>query len=412
MSGAKSILFLNEFYHPDICASAVVAADHLTQIARLRPDYRITVIAGNRAWNDPSITYPETDECDGIRIIRVKRPALRRNNLLRRAMGFAAFQRGAVKAAGRLDRVDLVIATTAPPQGAKIAAKIAARRRCPYIYKVLDLYPDLAACLGKIARDSLLYRRWLGMDTKLMNEAARVVTIGQGITDRLVATRHIESGKLLTIHDGFDPERLGLPAASDERRPEQPNTFRQEHNPDGRFVVQYAGNMGLSHPFDAILKACRSLAEEEIQFQFIGDGPQRPHIEAQLPAGARLIDFQPADRLGEVLGAADVCLISQHDDMHDKALPYKVYGIFAAAKPAVFIGNAKSEIAQWLKEADAGLHVEQDRPDDLADAIRTLKADPARARSMGRAARRLLDEKLHSRFAAQRWATLIDEVVA
>ena len=47
MSGARHILFINEFFHPDICASAAVAWDHLVRIARLRPNFKITVIAVN-----------------------------------------------------------------------------------------------------------------------------------------------------------------------------------------------------------------------------------------------------------------------------------------------------------------------------------------------------------------------------
>ena len=51
----------------------------------------------------------------------------------------------------------------------------------------------------------------------------------------------------------------------------------------------------------------------------------------------------PAARLGEVLHAADVCLISQHEEMFDLAIPYKIYAILAAGKPAIFLGNPRSD---------------------------------------------------------------------
>ena len=86
MSGARHILFINEFFHPDICASAAVAWDHLVRIARLRPDFKITVIAGRRAWHDPTILYSQNAEIEGLRIVRVNRPLVGRRSLLRRVM--------------------------------------------------------------------------------------------------------------------------------------------------------------------------------------------------------------------------------------------------------------------------------------------------------------------------------------
>ncbi len=396
----KHILFINEFFHPDICASAAVAADHLPAIAALRPDWRITIIAGNRAWDDHSVIYPPTDEHRGVQVVRVDRPPVSRVSLLRRGMGFAAFGRSAAAAAERLPPVDLVVATTAPPQGAAIARKIARQHRCPYIYKVLDLYPDLAATLGRIKPRGLVHRLWAAYDARLMRDAAMVVTIAGQMTERIARTRGIPAERLRTIHDGFDAGRI---------RAEGPNEFKRRYNPDGKFVIQYAGNMGLSHPFETILAAARLLGDDpNILFQFIGDGPQRGYVEENLPPNARLIDYQPAERLGEVLATADLCLISQHDGMFDKALPYKIYATLAAGRPCIFVGNRRSEIADWLLSNDAGLHVAQGAADKLAKSIRDSKAQPTRLASMGLAARALFDARFHADHAARNWISLVE----
>lgn len=403
MNAAKHVLFVNEFYHPDICATAVVLTDRLRRLAELRPDVRFTIIAGNRAWDNPECMYPAEDSHEGVRIVRVSRPAVSRKSLLRRALGFAAFQRGAVRAARGLGRIDLVIGTTAPPQGGEIARRIVRSRGCPYVYYVFDLYPDLAATLGRIRHGGFIHRRWHARDARAMRDAAAVVAVGERIAQRIAETRGVPQSKLRTIHDGFDASKLA-PAAR--------NDFRSRYNPDGRFVVQYAGNMGLSHPFDTILAAAGKLADDpEILFQLIGDGPQRPWVQRNLPANAQLIDYQPADRLGEVLATADVCLISQHPGMYDKSLPYKVYTNLAAGKPAIFIGNSRSEIAAWFEETGAGQHVNQGGVEDLVDVIRGFKSDPSRVERSGRAARALFDDKFRSERAAQQWAELIDELV-
>lgn len=403
MTPGAHILFLNEFYYPDICASAVVACDHASRIAALRPDWRISVIAGDKAWDDPTVIHPARQTHRGVEIIRVNRPPVSRTNLLRRAIGFAVFQRSAVTAARSLPAIDLVVATTAPPQGASIARRIAQERGCPYVYKVLDLYPDLAASLGRVRQGSFVYRRWLAADERAMREAAAVVCIAERMTRRLAQTRNIPRETLATIHDGFDPACLSLTGQ---------NEFRRKHNPDERFVVQYAGNMGLSHPFGAILDAARRLEDDpRILFQFIGDGPQREMIGRSMPRNAQLIPYQPAARLGEVLTTADVCLISQDASMFDKALPYKVYGILAAGRPAIFIGDRRSEIVEWLEASGAGAHVNQDDPAGLVALIERYRASIEARSQAGAAAAKLFADRFDSRLSAAKWVDLFDQLL-
>ncbi len=399
----RHILFLNEFFHPDLCASAVVAADHLTKIAAARPEWKITVLSGQRAWNDPAVVYPAAETWGGLQIVRVPRPAVSRTNLLRRGWGFLEFARQAVRAARSLDPVDLVIATTAPPQGASAARRIARQHHCPYVYEILDLYPDCAEVLGRIASHGLIHSAWRYFDTKVMRGAARVVTISEPITQRIAATRGIPRERLQTIHDGYDPARLV---------PFERNEFKEQYNPDGRFVVQYAGNMGLSHPFESIIAATHAMVNEpDVFFMFIGDGPQRTVLRAGLPSNGLLLEYQPPELLSQVLDTADLCLISQHPEMFDKALPYKIYAILAAGKPSIFIGDRRCEIAKWLTESGAGVQVDQGRPDALAAVIRELKDDASRRATMGQAARDLFERRFNSTLAARGWIEAIELVL-
>ncbi|MBK8270990.1 MAG: glycosyltransferase family 4 protein [Planctomycetes bacterium] len=262
--------------------------------------------------------------------------------------------------------------------------------------------------MGRLRESSPIFRLWRWCDTKWMRNSDRIVCIAEGMAERIVRTRGISASKVLAIHDGFDPNRVGPDALADSSKP---NSFQKEFNPDRKIVVQYAGNMGLSHPFETIMQACaRFAADDRVQFQFIGGGPQREYVRANLPKNGVLIDYQPIERLGELLSAADICLISQHEEMFDKALPYKVYGVFAAGKPTVFVGNGQSEIVRWLIESHVGLAVRQGDVDGLR-ALTRLLDDSEERLEMGKAARALLDRALHAEQAAKQWAELIVELI-
>jgi len=226
-----------------------------------------------------------------------------------------------------------------------------------------------------------------------------VVTISAPISQRVVATRNVDAARVHTIHDGYDAARL---------KRSEPNEFAKRHNPEGKFVVQYAGNMGLSHPFETILEVARRMqADPKLLFQFIGEGPRRSAVSDGLPVNARLLPFEPADQLGALLAAADVCLITQDEAMFDQALPYKIYSILAAGKAAIFVGNPRSEIAQWLIESGAGLVVRQGDAGALEAGIRQFRDSGVRI-AAGQASRRLFESRFSSENAIRGWIGLLE----
>ena len=109
-----------------------------------------------------------------------------------------------------------------------------------------------------------------------------------------------------------------------------------------------------------------------------------------------------------MLSAADVCLISQHPDVFDQAIPYKIYATLAAGKPAVFIGDRRSEIADWLIESGGGLHVPSGDVKQLVRVLRDLASDRQRVVQMGAAARALFDRRFHADQVAEKWSRIID----
>ena len=405
-----AVWFINEFFWPDVCASSAVLTDHLPRIQRLRPHWRLTVLTGDRAWDHPDVRWPVRERWNSIDILRVPRPAVRRS-LWGRGRGFAAFHRGVSRAAAGLSRPDAIVGSTAPPLGGRLGARLARGVGCPHIYKVLDLYPDCAEALGVIGTGGISAWGWRRIDTHAMRRSAAVVAISSGIARRIERTRGI-GGRLRTIFDGYDPLRVRFV-------PRERNSFAREAGVADRFIVQYAGNMGRSHPLDAILDAAHLLAgDPRFLFQFIGVGPGRDLVEAAIRAAAprserpaiEVRDYEPAERVAEVLSAADVALISQAEGMAELSLPYKFYGILAAARPFVYVGPEESEIVALCRERGCGSWVRTGDGAGLANELRRLADDGDARDRMGRAGRTLLEERFSSELAAQEWVDLIELV--
>jgi glycosyltransferase involved in cell wall biosynthesis len=191
------------------------------------------------------------------------------------------------------------------------------------------------------------------------------------------------------------------PPAAVHPVPHEANPFRRAHGLEGRFVVMYSGNMGLAHPFTAVLDAAARLARDvpEAVVAFVGEGPRKAFLQADvrrrgLP-NVRFLPFQPRARLAESLSAADLHLVTMEARLAGLVVPSKLYGVMAAGRPVLFLGPAGSEAARVVRLHDAGT-VLPARPDGaaLAAEVRAWHADPARrARAGARALAAVADAR-------------------
>jgi colanic acid biosynthesis glycosyl transferase WcaI len=156
------------------------------------------------------------------------------------------------------------------------------------------------------------------------------------------------------------------------------NGFAQEHNLISKFIVLYAGNLGLSQGLEHVLTVAEQLADQDdIRFVFVGDGAGRNHLvtdakKRQL-GNVKFLPFQPRNRLPEVLASADVSLVILRRGIGTGSLPSKIFSVMASGRPLITSVDEGSETWNLVKRAEAGLCVPPENPDELAKAILTLK---------------------------------------
>jgi glycosyltransferase involved in cell wall biosynthesis len=197
-------------------------------------------------------------------------------------------------------------------------------------------------------------------------------------------------------------------------RPVNPidNRLRRDWALGDRFVVAYSGNMGRAHEFETILQACERLRQRhDIVFLFIGAGAQRAPIEAQAAsrglANLLFFPFQPREHLAMSLSAADVHLVTLHPALEGLIVPSKFYGIAAAGRPTLFVGDRRGEIARILEKGGCGISVETGDAGELAAAIERMSVDREGTAAMGRRARCVFEDRFDAPRALARWEFLL-----
>jgi colanic acid biosynthesis glycosyl transferase WcaI len=160
-------------------------------------------------------------------------------------------------------------------------------------------------------------------------------------------------------------------------------------------VVMYAGNVGLSQSLELILAAAEKLSHrEDIVFVVNGGGSARPDLERRAAGmtNVRFADYQPADRLGEVLATGDVHVVPLKRGLARSSVPSKTYSILAAGRPLVASVDLGTEVARVVERAGAGVAVAPEDPAAFLDAVAGLVDDPDGLATMGAAGRAFVEQ--------------------
>ncbi|HEY0901001.1 MAG TPA: glycosyltransferase family 4 protein [Micavibrio sp.] len=369
-----SVVFFNRVYPAQRGATGRVLRDLARGFAR--DGWQVTIIASG---SDDSV------EKDGpIKIIRVKAP-LKRKALFSYLNVWVRMWWAGLKLE---HRPDLIVTMTDPPLLVVGGDLLARAHRCRHMHWCQDLYPDVLPALGYNLSDGVM-NFLKTRSRRAMKRADRVVVIGRCMARHLVRTG-LEARKITFIPNWPDQElvapdprtrrplsgKAAFRAANDGVAYEAAKPFDalfQDKEP--KFRVLYSGTLGRAHPVASILEAAQILAKDrpEIEFVFVGDGPNFERLAGERTRrgleNIRLMSFQPAYRLRELMESGDVHLVSMREDANGFIVPSKAYAAVAVARPAILIGPAHSEIGHMLKDFQAGTVVPPGDGRKLAQAI-------------------------------------------
>lgn len=111
--------------------------------------------------------------------------------------------------------------------------------------------------------------------------------------------------------------------------------------------------------------------------------------------------------LAQSLGVADVHICVLRPEFEGLVHPSKLYGIMAAGRPTLFVGDVTGETGRILAQSGAGLAVPRGDGPGLAAAILRLRDDCAAGNAMGERARRAFAERYDMPVALARWEALV-----
>lgn len=248
---------------------------------------------------------------------------------------------------------------------------------------IWDVYPDSLKITG-MKESHPAYRIWAWLNRRSFRRAYRIFTISEPMADML--GRYIDRKRLIVhpIWSIFQDNECIAP---------ENNAFIREHGLEGRFVVQYSGNIGLTHNVEAMIELAEKLQDDDrIVFQIIGRGPRKPLIERLVRernlSNVQMLPFQSDEMFPYSLSAADLGVVILHESVSRGSVPSKAYNLMSFGIPALYIAADDSELARYAREFDNAGCFAADQLDEMSSFIRRLATDRVEHESMMKRAER------------------------
>lgn len=242
---------------------------------------------------------------------------------------------------------------------------------------IWDVYPDILKVTG-MPESHPVYRLWSAFNRRSFKKAWRVFTISDPMAE--MVSNYMDRERLIVIP-------IWSMFQENSRIPAETNPFIREHRLEDRFVVQYSGNIGVTHNVEALVDiAARLKGDKRILFQIIGRGARQPLIKRLIAdrnlENVQQLPFQSDDMFPYSLSAADLGVVILHESVSRGSVPSKTYNLMSFGIPALYISAPDSELAQYCKRFGHAGCFRTDQLDDAAGFIRDLAADKAQHEAM------------------------------
>jgi len=318
------------------------------------------------------------EEIEGIKIIRTSIYATKSKSFIKKLRNYLSFTFSAVfQGAKYINKQDVLI-TESPPLflgwSGYVLAKI---KKAKFIFNISDLWPESAIKLG-VLHNKLFIKMSVWLEEFCYRKADAVTCQTQGIVNDIV-NRGVDKNKVHLITNGVDTKLF-----KSENRDE---CFRSEIGIKNKFALCYAGIHGLAQGLQVIINAAEIVKDEEnIQFIFIGDGPEKQDLIGMVKEkGLKNVTFlplQPKANMPKIVASMDSAIIPLKKlELFKGALPSKMFETLSSEIPIIL--PVQGEAAKLITSANAGIVVEPENPKEIAEAVLKLYNDIELRKKLG-----------------------------
>ncbi len=401
------ILLINQYYYPDVAATAQILSDlgdGLSQRAQ-----SVSVISSQKSYLGADEKLKSFEIHNGIKIYRL--PALgggKKASFIVRILDFVSFYVLALWKSFFIEKPDIVITLTTPPFIGMVGRFLQIFRGCKHVHWCMDLYPDIQIAHGWVNNNGILAKIMRFLNRSFIGKSDMVCVLGEHMKSNI--EKYTKNPDKIQIVPVWAKGKEVYPIDK------QDNWFVNQNDLSNKFVVMYSGNIGTGSSFNTIFNAIKELENDnEIIFLFIGGGKQLAELKNMVAEHnlKNVLFFPYLDRndISYSLSAGDAHLVTIKPGLEGLKVPCKTYGILAAGRPILYLGNKNSEVADIINDNSVGYVINEGDAKLLVDAIKCLKFDKEKHNEMCCKARAVFEAEYDADIVINKMENLLKGLV-
>jgi glycosyltransferase involved in cell wall biosynthesis len=334
---------------------------------------------------------PQSSRQNGLEIQNLRIGSANKDDLLKRWYQELKYGRKLVEKLNQW-KPQLILSANTPLVAQYKIIKWSRQRHIPFVFWLQDLL--------SIAAKSILYKRFGPLAwpickyfENIEGYALRKSNYVVAITDSYIPFLEkckINTRKISIIHNWSPIEDI----------PELPrkNRFSTKYQLNEKFVILYAGTLGLKQDPRLIVQTAKAFVEDKsIIFVIATDERGQNYLRKEMGLinfpNILMLQLQPISVLPYMLASADILLSVLEDSAGSFCVPSKVWSGFCAARPSILVMPKSNLAARILMDIQAGVVVSPGWVDGVVRAVKSLKEERALREHMAKNARRYAEKK-------------------
>ena len=310
------------------------------------------------------LDHPIEKIADNVTVYRIGSKKGEGRGLFSRMLKYIFLTKKLYKEAKKIP-TDVYYLYSTPPFLGYMGCRLA--KRAPTLYNAQDLFTETLVHMTKMSDKNPLIAYLKFKERKVYEENTKIVTISPDMVETIV-------------HAGCSPQKVEFiynwAGTTLSHVDKNNNSLIDELGIDkSKFVVSYAGSIGLFQGWDFILDAAKILqrTNSSVEFVLIGNGAYKSKLVERIIKeninNVKVYPMQSAKRLSEVYSIGDIELVPIEKGVTKMALPSKTSVIMACGGAVLAIVDNDSAISKIINDSQSGLTVEHGSADKLVEAI-------------------------------------------
>ena len=408
---AMRILSYSYNYYPEPIGIAPLMTELAEGLAKRGHDVRVLTAM---PWYPDIRIHPHyrkklycTEERHGVKIYRAYVWVRPKRNLINRLLFELSFTVLSFWQGVRAWPPDVILLTVPGLPVCVPAAALGWLYQCPMVLNLQDILPDAAIHVGLLNNEKMI-RLFQRLEKFAYNKAAKISVIADGFTKNLLQ-KGVNPSKVVEISNWVDLNFI-------KPLPQKNNYFIQENGLEDKFVILYAGNIGLTQPLETLIDAAAMLKNfPDITIVIIGKKEALSGLEKYCQKiscqNVLLKPFQPREKLPEMLAAANVGIVMQKSNVIDFNMPSKIQVLLASGRPIIGSVPLTGTAAKAIQNSSGGVVVPPEDPQALATQIKELYFNRPKLKILGQKAREYAETHYSIEIALDKYESLFASLV-